>query len=231
MYSPVATNLSQLKSDVLIDVNQQRAERHIATLTESDVLDKAAQAKLKDMFQKNYWDHTSPTGEKAWTFMNQNGYFYEKAGENLARGFISADNMTKAWMASPTHKENILDKEYKETGIAVGNGIIDGKMATVSVQLFGNPNVSGQIPNQNQTLVAGEKTIYPTVSPENALSDRNIPFFFLCAMILAFIVFDGIMLKLQSIHKGRKNLLHFRTSLALSLILLVIITLNFAFIS
>lgn len=232
MYSPVATNLSEIKSGILSGINAERTKISASKLKENETLSKAAEAKLKDMFEKNYWDHTSPEGEKAWSFINRAGYYYEKAGENLARGFVSSDSMVKAWMASPTHKENILDKNFLETGVAVGNGIINGKVATVSVQLFGKASAApNYAPNQNQALVAGEKTTYPRVSAENALSERSLPFFFLFIIILAFIIFDGLMLKIHNLHKKKKHIFHFRASLSLSLILLLVLTLNLAFIS
>jgi uncharacterized protein YkwD len=102
-------------------------------LQEEPLLKEAAQKKLQDMFDNNYWDHTSPSGIKAWNFINESGYSYDIAGENLSKGFVSAESMTEAWMNSPTHKANIMNSAYKDTGVALGNGMIDGRLTTVAV--------------------------------------------------------------------------------------------------
>ncbi|MEK7447530.1 MAG: CAP domain-containing protein, partial [Patescibacteria group bacterium] len=151
-YTPVTPNPEQLKKDIFVKINEQRKGQTGTVFLENPLLSQAAQEKLQDMFTKNYWDHTSPTGEKAWVFIDKTGYSYTVAGENLARGFVSADGMVDAWMDSPTHKKNILDKNFRETGIAVGNGIINGKSATVAVQLFSKPS---PVFTQGQSLVAG----------------------------------------------------------------------------
>jgi uncharacterized protein YkwD len=61
------------------------------------------------------------------------GYRYRVAGENLAQGFTDPQALTAAWMASPTHRANILDHDFNETGIGISNG----KQGTLIVQLFG----------------------------------------------------------------------------------------------
>ena len=138
-YTPLATNPEKLASDILAEINEERYKNSENTLATNQLLNEAAKDKLSDMFEKNYWDHTSPDGEKAWSFINKTGYSYSMAGENLARGFISADSMVRAWMDSPTHRKNILNESFTQTGIAVGNGIIEGKETTVAVQIFGIP--------------------------------------------------------------------------------------------
>jgi hypothetical protein len=188
------------------------------------MLSSAAQAKLQDMFAKNYWDHTSPTGEKAWIFIDKTGYSYSVAGENLARGFVSADGMVDAWMDSPTHKKNILDKDFRETGIAVGNGVINGKSATVAVQLFGKPS---PVFAQGQSLVAGEKSVSPRFSLDNPASTPKTPFLIIYLAIFCLIVLDGFMIRVNKTHKNKKHMLSFRTSLGLNVVVLAILCLNF----
>ena len=60
------------------------------------------------------------------------------AGENLAKGFRTAEGVHEAWMASPTHKENIMSPNYKDIGVAVVEGTLLGKETTLVVQMFGN---------------------------------------------------------------------------------------------
>jgi len=222
-YTPTAPNPEQLKSDIFVKINEQRKEQSESRLTENPLLSQAAKDKLQDMLVRNYWDHTSPNGEKAWVFIDKTGYSYTVAGENLARGFTSADSMVSAWMDSPTHKKNILDKDFSETGIAVGNGTINGKSATIAVQLFGKPS---PVFAQGQSLVAGEKSVSPRFSLENPTSAPKMPFFVIYLAIFAMILVDGIMLRVNKSHKKGHHMLSFRTSLGLNVIVLAVLCLN-----
>lgn len=226
-YTPIAPNPEQLKEDIFVNINEQRKKQSESEFTENPMLSQAAQAKLQDMFTKNYWDHTSPTGEKAWVFIDRTGYSYTVAGENLARGFISASGMVDAWMDSPTHKKNILDNDFRETGIAVGNGIINGKSTTVAVQLFGKPS---PVFAQGQSLVAGERSVSPRFSLDNPASAAKMPFFLIYLAIFALIVLDGFMIRVNKTHKNKKHMLSLRTSLGLNVIVLAVLCLNFTYI-
>ena len=222
-YTSLAPNPEQLKKDIFAQINKERKESSEIALAESPLLVSAAETKLQDMFNKSYWDHSSPTGEKAWIFINSTGYSYTSAGENLARGFVSANGMVSAWMDSPTHRKNILDKDFKETGIAVGNGIIDGKSATVAVQLFGKPS---PVFTQGQSLVAGEKSVSPSFNLGNPMSAPKMPFFAIYLIIFILIVFDGFMLRFNKTHTNKKHLLAFRTSLGINVLVLAVLCLN-----
>ena len=61
--------------------------------------------------------------------------------ENLAIGFESNKDVMKAWMDSPSHKENILNEKYNEIGLIVMQGDINGKLETIIVQIFGSQPV------------------------------------------------------------------------------------------
>ncbi len=221
--SPAAPNPNQLSKEILTKINAERAGSGEPILAENPALDKAAQAKLHDMFGKNYWDHTSPSGEKAWTFIGNAGYSYSAAGENLARGFTSSDAMVNAWMASPSHKKNILDKDFKDTGIAVGNGKINGQEVTLAVQLFGDP---APVAAANPALVAGEKSVSPNFSLENPMLPGKVPYFMLYAIIFGLLVFDGAMIRMNKEHKNKKYMLAFRASLGINMLILTMLCLN-----
>lgn len=221
-YSPLAANPKALEPQIIDLVNQERAKNSLPALTENRELANAAKAKLNDMFAKNYWDHTAPDGTKAWYFILNEQYSYTVAGENLARGFTSAGSMAKAWMNSKTHRDNILNLDYQDTGVAVGNGTVDGKMFTVAVQLFGTT-----IGSQNRTLVAGQQTTFSNLSTANPIQKERMPFFVFYIILFALLIFDAIMVKINGLHKSKKHILAFRLSLALNIIVLVILTLNF----
>ncbi len=125
--------------EVVALTNAQRTTQHINTLQESSVLDIAAQAKANDMAAKSYFSHVSPDGKTPWDWITQAGYSYQYAGENLAMNFVDAQDIVHAWMASPTHRSNLLNTAYTSIGIGVANGIYEGKPVTFVVQFFASP--------------------------------------------------------------------------------------------
>jgi len=124
---------------VLDQTNIERIKLGLEPLVYSSVLSESAKEKADDMFINNYWAHNSPQGKTPWTFFDAVGYKYSTAGENLAKDFYNTDSLVKAWMNSPTHKENIINTKYKEIGIAVVNGTLGDIKTTLVVQHFGTP--------------------------------------------------------------------------------------------
>jgi hypothetical protein len=106
------------------------------------------------------------------------GYKYRYAGENLARDFSSASSAVDAWMNSPSHRDNILNGNYKDVGIGVVEGNLGGADTTIIVQFFGTPlNGTATIPVAQAATTAPkpkstlkpvatvEPTPVPTVTP------------------------------------------------------------------
>lgn len=131
---------SSITADQVVDAtNAERALVGAAPLTPNKVLSAAARAKGQDMLSEQYWAHTSPSGRQPWDFMKQEKYVFVVAGENLARDFSTTEDMVRAWMASPTHKANIVNTKYQEIGVAVIDGTFQGVETTLVVQMFGTP--------------------------------------------------------------------------------------------
>jgi uncharacterized protein YkwD len=126
-------------SDVITQTNQERERAGLPALIVNRQLSEAAQAKGMHMFANQYWAHTAPDGTQPWSFFKQFKYSYSVAGENLARDFANTPDMLKAWMNSPTHRANIVNQKYKEIGIAVIDGQLNGVETTLVVQFFGTP--------------------------------------------------------------------------------------------
>jgi len=101
----------------------------------------AAQMKANDMAKRGYWSHVTPDGKQPWSFIESAGYQYEAAGENLAYGFGSSDQVMTAWMHSTEHRANILDGDYQDVGFATANaGNYQGTgPETIVVALYGEP--------------------------------------------------------------------------------------------
>ncbi len=119
--------------------NSERGKLGLGTLKENKLLSEAARQKAADMFAFNYWAHVSPSGRTPWTFFTDVGYKYQYAGENLARDFRDPESVVRAWMDSPSHKDNVVNSKYQEIGVAVVDGTLQGVETTLVVQLFGAP--------------------------------------------------------------------------------------------
>lgn len=135
---PSVAEFSQITSQSMLNfTNQARIEDGLNKLKSSQKLDLAARMHANDMILKDYFDHTSPQGEEFTSWINQVNYQYQVVGENLAVDFRDAESIQRALMNSPTHQENILNKEFDEIGLAVVEGEINNKKTTVLVEMFG----------------------------------------------------------------------------------------------
>jgi uncharacterized protein YkwD len=166
---------------VIEQTNQVRQGQGLPALKYNANLAQAAQAKGQDMLANQYWAHTSPAGKQPWSFMSAAGYRYQVAGENLARDFSNTADMIQAWLASPTHRANVLNNRYSEIGVAVLPGALGGYETTLVVQMFGSPKAAAvTVKQQGDTLVAVEApaptvavtqplSLQPTVEPTTAI--------------------------------------------------------------
>lgn len=127
--------------NLLLDTNQQRLANNVAALTLNKQLDVAAQAKADDMAKRNYWSHNTPDGNTPWVFIQQAGYHYQKAGENLAYGFATTSDTITGWMNSPHHRENLLDPAFQDVGFGFANvpDYQNNGQETVVVAMYGRP--------------------------------------------------------------------------------------------
>ncbi|KKU83731.1 MAG: hypothetical protein UY10_C0003G0062 [Microgenomates group bacterium GW2011_GWA2_47_8] len=132
---------------LLIATNAKRQEAGLSILGLNASLSQAAAKKAEDMFAKDYWAHTSPSGATPWEFVTAAGYQYAVAGENLAKNFSTSQAVIDAWIASPSHRDNLLKSNYKDIGFAIVNGVLNGEETTLVVQMFGSQS--------GQTLAAG----------------------------------------------------------------------------
>ncbi len=129
---------AQISPERVVELtNQERTKTGLSPVTLNSQLNEAALRKAGDMFAFDYWAHVSPSGREPWDFFREVGYHYVYAGENLARDFSSADAAVSAWMASPSHKDNIINPKYQEIGVAVVDGTLGSVETTLIVQLFG----------------------------------------------------------------------------------------------
>lgn len=163
--APIALPSSSLfSSAITVDniislTNQTRINLGLSELKKSNVLDIAAANKAQDMLLNQYFAHTSPAGLSPWDFIKKAGYNYTYAGENLAVHFVSAESVQDGWMASPSHRANIVNTNYTEIGIGVVNGDFEGYPTTFVVQMFATPLVK-----QPESVKVATVTTTPTTT-------------------------------------------------------------------
>lgn len=227
---------SQINPDVVIELtNAERLNAGVSILKTNVELNQAALAKATDMFEHNYWAHVSPTGTEPWYFVTQAGYKYQHAGENLARDFSNPADVVKAWLASPTHRQNLLDDRYRDIGVAVMDGTINGVETTLVVQMFGSSNTSiSKIASSKITNTAIAKEEVPakeTPAPISVSSEPSLsPLDLSRAWSLAFVVLILFALSLDWIFVLRYNIIrisgktwaHLTYFVGLAIILLII---------
>lgn len=137
------------KSKVISETNKQRLANSFLALAENPTLNAVAKAKAQDMFNKQYFEHVSPSGVGPGDLVQAYGYEYIVTGENLILGnFSSEKEMVDLWMNSPGHRANILNPRYSEIGVAVVQGTYKGQSVWIGVQEFGLPISSCPEPDQ-----------------------------------------------------------------------------------
>jgi uncharacterized protein YkwD len=145
-------------NSVVIDAtNQERQLLGLGELKINEALRKAAQDKADDMAQKGYFAHQSPDGKNPWYWIDQTGYTYKAAGENLAVNFDYSKDVVNAWMNSPTHRANIVKAKYQEIGIGIAEGFYQGRPTVFVVQMFGTPK--GDLGFGNVSLASTENIV------------------------------------------------------------------------
>lgn len=129
---------SSVAESILLDLtNTSRIRNGLPPLAINEKLRNAARMKSEDMVTRRYFSHYAPDGTTPWSWITKAGYKYTYAGENLAIRFNNSYAIEKAWLNSPTHRENILNPNYHDTGLLVVNDTSSSIPSLFVVQMFG----------------------------------------------------------------------------------------------
>jgi len=124
---PDISSAQQLENEVIKLVNQERAKRGLQALQSDWQLSRAARFKSADMAEKGYFSHTSPTYGSPFQMMHDfQVRSFSAAGENIAYGQRTPQQVMNDWMNSPGHRSNILSSTYTHIGVGVAenkNGV------------------------------------------------------------------------------------------------------------
>ncbi len=154
------------QENIITLTNESRKELNLPLLKANSELSRAAQAKADDMLAKGYFSHNTPEGKTPWTFITAAGYNYISAGENLAVNFTEAENVETAWMNSPGHKANIVNKNFEEIGVGISQGEYQGHTAIFVVQMFGTPAEQQVSLSESPTKVLQANVPAPAVAAQ-----------------------------------------------------------------
>lgn len=124
--------LSQEEQEVLDLINQYRKQNGLEALKPLAKLQQTAKLKATDLVENEYFSHHSKQLGTPFEMLKANQVSYDIAGENLA-GNITPEKAVESWIASKTHRENILEERFNYTGACVIESPVYGK---VFVQLF-----------------------------------------------------------------------------------------------
>ncbi|HVM90936.1 MAG TPA: CAP domain-containing protein [Verrucomicrobiae bacterium] len=185
--------------------NATRRDQRETPLTENALLDRAAQAKADDMVNRQYFAHEAPDGKTAMDLILAQGYQAKLAAENLAVRYTQAESVEEGWLLSPTHRENIVNPEYRDIGVGVAQGSYEGKTATFVVQLFGRVLDAAAAPAQ-AAAVASPKPISPATQTWQDILTGSLRSVSQAADALAIILIVSLLLFTLSVKFHEKHL-------------------------
>ena len=123
----VDSSVLSYEKEVVRLVNAERMQNGLSPLTEDWEMSRVARIKSQDMKDNRYFSHTSPVYGTPFEMMKDFGLSYRSAGENIAKGQRTPEEVVNAWMNSAGHRANILNASYTHIGVGY---VADGKYWT-----------------------------------------------------------------------------------------------------
>ncbi|MDO4581198.1 MAG: CAP domain-containing protein [Bacillota bacterium] len=116
-YAESVTETRAFAEEVVQLCNIERSKQGLASLTIDETLMQAAHIRAVEVQEK--FSHTRPNGTICFTALQEIGYSYRTAGENIAIGQQTPSEVVEDWMNSQGHRENILNRNYRRIGVGV----------------------------------------------------------------------------------------------------------------
>lgn len=128
--SPSVRNLAQINTATLCLVNRERTKRGRHALKRQPSLNRGARAFARHLVAERFFDHTAPDGTTMLTRIQRTGYLKGRwrrwsVGENIAYGtgqLATPKAVVAAWMKSPGHRKNLLQKRFRQVGLGATLG-------------------------------------------------------------------------------------------------------------
>jgi uncharacterized protein YkwD len=131
-----------LSNDIYTLINKERRNNNAKIVAFNSKLMEAAQNKAAHMAKNGYFSHSSPDGKPFTYWINQSGYEYLFAAENLAVKFLHSSSIINAWMHSASHRKTLLNPKYSEIGIGIAMGQYKKEKSIFVVVMFGEAKLS-----------------------------------------------------------------------------------------
>jgi uncharacterized protein YkwD len=134
--SPIESGIrsASVIQEVVNIVNHERSKAGLSSLRIHSQLNAAAEAHSNDMARNNFMSHTGSDGSSMGDRIKRHGYNFRTAGENIAAGQRSPEDVMRSWMNSSGHRQNILNPNFRDIGVAYANG---GSFGIYWTQKFG----------------------------------------------------------------------------------------------
>lgn len=118
--------------ELLTAINKERAKEKLPSFKTNNTLNFIAYQRALIIQDTDDFSHAATKSGKTFVyFANELGYPYRWLGENMAKKVNSVEEIVSRWMASPKHRDNLLDPRFKEIGIA------SLKDSVITVVIFG----------------------------------------------------------------------------------------------
>ncbi|MFQ5410839.1 MAG: CAP domain-containing protein [Phycisphaerae bacterium] len=148
--------------EMLDAVNTERAKHRLRPLKIDFTLMLIADFYACRLVEGRFFSHSDPVdGSHVDTRAEDFGYAFDKVGENLAARQPTVARAMEELMASPRHRDVILDPAFTEIGIAIKHG---GEHGVYWVQEFGRPITAGGPPTSTRS--AAKKPTPPVHPPD-----------------------------------------------------------------
>lgn len=115
-------SVASFEEEVVRLVNVERQKAGLSTVQHRADVKNVAEKKAMDMINSNYFSHTSPNYGSPFDMLKTFGVSYRAAGENIAKGQKSPQEVMNSWMNSSGHRANILNGQYNAIGVGYYNG-------------------------------------------------------------------------------------------------------------
>jgi uncharacterized protein YkwD len=124
-----AANRTRVEAAAFCLTNKFRAANGRRPLKSNRRLRAAARAHASNMVANHFFSHTDPGGRDALARIKAARYMGRSqnwmVGENIASGqgdLGTPRSIVSAWINSPGHRRNLLNRRYRETGLALAPG-------------------------------------------------------------------------------------------------------------
>ncbi len=111
----VASPFTTQQQKILTLVNAERKKAGLTALQLDEKACAAANVRAKEV--PIVFDHVRPNGKSSFTALDEAGVSYISAGENIAKGYLTAEDVMTGWMNSEGHKANILTASFTHIGV------------------------------------------------------------------------------------------------------------------